>query len=88
MQLKGGGKSKKDKKSKHKGDKGSEKSMNLDGHYSSQSSTQEEDDYVFKSASNCLAKKVQVTLVGKICQCGYKSTFANHFIGQTCVNCL
>jgi len=65
------------------------KSMNLDGHYSSMSSHSQDDENqdnpIFKNASNCVKKVVRVTLKGQqCCRCGFKCTSADYFKKHTC----
>ena len=62
---------------KSKGPKSKQKkSMNLDGHYSSMSSHSQDDENqdnpVFKNASNCVKKVVRVTLAGPVMVQGLK----------------
>ena len=62
---------------KSKGPKSKQKkSMNLDGHYSSMSSHSQDDENqdnpVFKNASNCVKKSVRVTLAGPVMVQGLK----------------
>ena len=62
---------------KSKGPKSKQKkSMNLDGHYSSMSSHSQDDENqdnpVFKNASNCVKKEVRVTLAGPVMVQGLK----------------
>ena len=78
------------KGSKSKGPKSKQKkSMNLDGHYSSMSSHSQDDEnqdnLVFKDASNCVKKEVRVTLEGQQCyRCDFKCTSAVYFKKHTC----
>ena len=75
---------------KSKGPKSKQKkSMNLDGHYSSMSSHSQDDEnqdnLVFKDASNCVKKEVRVTLEGQQCyRCDFKCTSAVYFKKHTC----